>query len=202
MINTKELTQAIVEENKSMDNKIIEDAMRTILKELGEDIEREGLLDTPKRVAKMYREVFQGIGIAPETALTTTFAEDYEGIVTVKDITFYTFCEHHIIPFFGKAHIGYIPNGRVVGLSKFARLVELSSQRPQVQERMTTQIANAIENVLQPKGVIVTLEAEHLCMCARGVKKPGTKTVTTIKKGLFASDVSLCEEFERSISRD
>lgn len=185
-----------------LNNCVIEEAMRQILSELGEDITREGLLDTPKRVAKMYREVFQGIGIDPETALTTTFSEDYDGIVTVKDITFYTFCEHHIIPFFGKAHIGYIPNERVVGLSKFARLVELTSQRPQVQERMTTQIANAIENVLKPKGVIVTLEAQHLCMCARGVKKPGTKTVTTIKKGLFTTDVTLCEEFERSISRD
>lgn len=189
-------------DNNEVKNQIIEEAMRTILSELGEDVTREGLLDTPKRVAKMYREVFQGIGIDPETALTTTFAEDYDGVVTVKDITFYTFCEHHIIPFFGKAHIGYIPNGRVVGLSKFARLVELTAQRPQVQERMTTQIANAIETVLQPKGVIVTLEAEHLCMCARGIKKPGTKTVTTIKKGLFAKEVSLCEEFERSISRN
>lgn len=203
MINTKEMLKHSVENSKDFsDNRIIEDAIRMILSELGEDIGREGLIDTPKRVAKMYREVFQGIGIAPETALTTTFAEDYEGIVTVKDITFYTFCEHHIIPFFGKAHIGYIPNGRVVGLSKFARLIELTSQRPQVQERMTTQVANAIEDVLKPKGVIVTLEAEHLCMCARGVKKPGTKTVTTVKKGLFTKDVSLCEEFERSISRN
>ncbi len=184
------------------DNLVLEAAVRTILGELGEDITREGLLETPKRVAKMYREVFQGIGIEPATALTTTFAEEYDGIVTVKDITFYTFCEHHIIPFFGKAHIGYIPNGRVVGLSKFARLVELTSQRPQVQERMTTQIATAIENVLQPKGVIVTLEAEHLCMCARGIKKPGTKTVTTIKRGLFAEDVALCEEFARAVAKD
>ncbi|WP_284036409.1 GTP cyclohydrolase I FolE [Neobacillus sp. 114] len=182
-------------------NAVIEEAMRTILSELGEDVTREGLLDTPKRVAKMYREVFQGIGVDPESALTTTFKEDYDGIVTVKDITYYTFCEHHIIPFFGKVHVGYIPDGRVVGLSKFARLVELVSQRPQVQERMTKQIADAIMNVLKPKGVIVTVEGQHLCMCARGVKKPGTSTVTTIKKGVFAESIALCEEFERSIAR-
>lgn len=202
---TYQATKNIVssqEFEESMRTAMIEDCIRTILSQIGEDITREGLLDTPKRVAKMYREVFGGVGVNPAEALTTTFAEDYDGIVTVKDITYYTFCEHHLIPFFGKAHIGYIPNGRVVGLSKFARLVELTSQRPQVQERMTNQIANAIETVLQPKGVIVTIEGEHLCMCARGVKKPGTSTVTTIKKGLFAEDVALCEEFERSIARN
>lgn len=202
MIGNRTILEVVENSSEEQDNLVLEAAVRTILAELGENITREGLLDTPKRVAKMYREVFKGVGVDPETALTTTFAEDYDGIVTVKDITYYTFCEHHLIPFFGKAHIGYIPNGRVVGLSKFARLVELTAQRPQVQERMTTQIANAIANVLQPKGVIVTIEGEHLCMCARGVKKPGTKTVTTIKKGLFAEDVALCEEFERSIARD
>ncbi|WP_110929598.1 GTP cyclohydrolase I FolE [Bacillus massiliglaciei] len=183
------------------ENDKIEESVSAILTALGEDVSREGLLDTPKRVAKMYREVFSGIGVDPKEALTTTFAEDYDGIVTVKDITYYTFCEHHLIPFFGKAHIGYIPNGRVVGLSKFARLVELSSKRPQVQERMTNEIANAIHTVLQPKGVIVTVEGSHLCMCARGVKKPGASTVTTIKKGSFAENTALCEEFERAVSR-
>ncbi|MFD2372140.1 GTP cyclohydrolase I FolE [Brevibacillus sp. GCM10020057] len=182
-------------------NDVIEEGIRNILKEIGEDPEREGLLDTPKRVAKMYREVFSGVGVNPETALTTTFEEQYDGIITVKDISYYTFCEHHIIPFYGKAHIGYIPDGRIVGLSKFARLVELVSQRPQVQERMTTQIADAIRNVLNPKGVIVTVEGTHLCMCARGIKKPGTVTVTTVKKGLFAENTALCEEFERSLAR-
>ena len=202
---TYQATRNIVsrqEFEESMRTALIEDSIKTILSQIGEDVTREGLLDTPKRVAKMYREVFAGVGVNPAEALTTTFAEDYDGIVTVKDITYYTFCEHHLIPFFGKAHIGYIPNGRVVGLSKFARLVELTSQRPQVQERMTNQIANAIETVLQPKGVIVTIEGAHLCMCARGVKKPGTSTVTTIKKGLFAENVALCEEFERSIARN
>jgi GTP cyclohydrolase I len=183
-------------------NVALEDSIRTILEEIGENPNREGLLDTPRRVAKMYREVFSGVGINPETALTTTFEEDYDGIITVKDITYFTFCEHHLIPFYGKAHIGYIPDGRIVGLSKFARLVELVSQRPQVQERMTGQIADAIVKVLSPKGAIVTVEGTHLCMCARGVKKPGTATVTTLKKGLFVENTALCEEFERSLSRN
>ncbi|MGZ0052240.1 GTP cyclohydrolase I FolE [Brevibacillus gelatini] len=192
--------QPLVTSNR-IQNDVIEESIRNILKEIGENPEREGLLDTPKRVAKMYREVFSGVGVNPETALTTTFEEQYDGMITVKDITYYTFCEHHIIPFYGKAHIGYIPDGRIVGLSKFARLVELVSQRPQVQERMTTQIADAIWNVLNPKGVIVTVEGTHLCMCARGIKKPGTATVTTVKKGLFAENPALCEEFDRSLVR-
>ncbi|WP_428911899.1 GTP cyclohydrolase I FolE [Niallia sp. Krafla_26] len=181
---------------------LLENHIHEILGLIGEDTTREGLVDTPKRVAKMYQEVFAGIGIPPETALTTTFEEDYEGMVVVKDIFYYTFCEHHLIPFFGKAHIGYIPNGRVVGLSKFARLVELVSKRPQVQERMTQQIADAIMKVLEPEGVIVSVEGQHLCMCARGVKKPGSSTVTTVKKGVFKIDTSLVDEFERTILRD
>jgi GTP cyclohydrolase I len=183
-------------------NDSLEDSIRTVLEQIGENPNREGLLDTPKRVAKMYREVFSGVGVNPETALTTTFQEDYDGIITVKDIAYYTFCEHHLIPFYGKAHIGYIPDGRIVGLSKFARLMELVSGRPQVQERMTQQVASAVINVLKPKGVIVTVEGTHLCMCARGVKKPGTSTVTTVKKGIFAENVALCEEFDRSLARD
>lgn len=188
--------------NNHVNNNILEESIRAILEELGENPEREGLLDTPKRVAKMYREVFAGVGVNPEVALTTTFKEQYDGMITVKDISYYTFCEHHLIPFFGTAHIGYIPDERIVGLSKFARLVELVSQRPQVQERMTQQIASAIMNVLQPKGVIVTVEGTHLCMCARGVKKPGTSTVTTVKKGDFYENRSLCEEFERALIKN
>lgn len=181
---------------------LIEEHVRAILDLIGEDTTREGILETPKRVAKMYGEVFAGVGVDPETALTTTFAEDYDGMVVVKDINYYTFCEHHLIPFFGKAHIGYIPKGRVIGLSKFARLVELVSQRPQVQERMTTQMADAIMNVLNPEGVIVSVEGQHLCMCARGVKKPGSATVTTVKRGAFQNNVALVEEFERALARD
>lgn len=181
---------------------LLEEHIRAILELIGEDPEREGLLDTPKRVAKMYEEVFAGVGVNPETALTTTFEEEYEGLVIVKDINYYTFCEHHLIPFFGKAHIGYIPNGRVVGLSKFARLVELVSKRPQVQERITQQIADAIMNILKPEGVIVSVEGQHLCMCARGVKKPGSSTVTTVKKGVFKENDALVQEFERALLRD
>ncbi|EPZ44516.1 GTP cyclohydrolase I [Alicyclobacillus acidoterrestris ATCC 49025] len=182
-------------------HQLITDHIRSLLQLIGENPNREGLLDTPNRVAKMYEEVFAGVGIAPETALTTTFAEDYEGMVIVKDIDYYTFCEHHLIPFYGKAHIAYLPSGRVVGLSKFARLVELVSKRPQVQERMTQQIADAVMNVLEPKGVIVTLDGIHLCMCARGVKKPGTSTVTTVKLGAFSEHASLVQEFEQALSR-
>lgn len=182
-------------------NAAMEDSIRKILKEIGEDPAREGLLDTPSRVAKMYREVFAGVGIEPEMALTTTFREDYDGLITVRDISYYTFCEHHLIPFFGKAHIGYIPDGKIVGLSKFARLVELVSQRPQVQERMSMQIASAIMRVLEPKGVIVMVEGTHLCMCARGIKKPGTATVTTVKKGVFADQAELCRQFEQAVAR-
>lgn len=183
-------------------NDLLEENVRSILTLIGEDPDREGLVDTPKRVAKMYREVFSGVGIDPKIALTTTFKEDYDGLVMVKDITYYTFCEHHLIPFFGRAHIGYIPNGRVVGLSKFARLVELVSKRPQVQERMTEQIADAIMTVLEPDGVMVSVEGTHLCMCARGIKKPGTMTVTTVKKGVFKENIHLAEEFQQSLLRD
>jgi GTP cyclohydrolase IA len=186
---------------KEMDVHKIEEHIRAILELIGENPDREGLLDTPKRVAKMYKEVFAGVNEAPETALTTTFAEDYDGLVVVKDIRYYTFCEHHLVPFYGIAHIGYIPDGRVVGLSKFARLVELAAARPQVQERMTEQIARAVMNVLQPKGVMVSIEGTHLCMCARGVKKPGSSTVTVVKKGCFQEDYSHVEEFERAVSR-
>ncbi|MFC4557786.1 GTP cyclohydrolase I FolE [Virgibacillus kekensis] len=186
---------------KTLEKGILEEYVRGILEVIGEDPCREGLLETPKRVAKMYREVFAGIGVAPETALTTTFdAEGYEGMIVVKDIDYYTFCEHHLIPFFGKVHIGYIPDKQIVGLSKFARLVELTAQRPQVQERMTDQIAKAISNVLQPKGVMVKLAGQHLCMCARGVKKPGSSTVTSVKKGAFLESESLVREFESNIA--
>jgi GTP cyclohydrolase I len=202
ILSGREMLMKTIMKNTFAKSDILADSIRTVLEEIGENPDREGLLDTPKRVAKMYREVFAGVGIDPETALTTTFEETFDGIITVKDISYYTFCEHHLIPFFGKAHIGYIPDGRIVGLSKFARLTELVAARPQVQERMTQQIADAVMNVLQPKGVIVTVEGAHLCMCARGVKKPGTSTVTTVKRGVFQGSIALCEEFERAVARD
>ena len=185
---------------ETVEKAVLEEYLRALLEMIGEDPNREGLLETPHRVAKMLKEVFAGVGVPPEEALTTTFeSEGYDGMIVVKDIDYYTFCEHHLIPFFGKASIGYIPDDRIVGLSKFARLVELASKRPQVQERMTQQIAQAIETVLQPKGVIVMLEGQHLCMCARGVKKPGSATVTTVKKGVFKENNSLVREFEKNI---
>nr|WP_323741801.1 GTP cyclohydrolase I FolE [Salinibacillus xinjiangensis] len=187
--------------NHTLEKANVANHIRAVLEAIGENPNREGLLDTPDRVAKMYDEVFAGVGIDPKTALTTTFdSEGYEGMVVVKDIDYYTFCEHHLIPFFGKAHIAYIPNERIVGLSKFARLVELVSKRPQVQERMTQQIAEAIHKVLDPKGVMVAIEGQHLCMCARGVKKTGTSTVTTVKKGVYLDDASLVREFERNMT--
>lgn len=193
--------EGLMMEVKPLKEGLLEEYIRMTIELIGENPNREGLLETPQRVAKMYKEVFSGIGIDPATALTTTFeSEGYDGMIVVKDIDYYTFCEHHFIPFFGKAHIGYLPGQRIVGLSKFARLVELASKRPQVQERMTSQIATAINDVLNPAGVIVSLEGQHLCMCARGVKKPGSSTITMVKKGLFRQDETLVREFENSIS--
>lgn len=167
----------------------IEEAVRSILEAIGEDPNREGLLDTPKRVAKMYEEVFMGIGQDPEEYFETIFGEEHEELVLVKDIPFYSMCEHHLVPFFGKAHVAYIPrNGRVTGLSKLARAVEAVAKRPQLQERITSTVANAIMEKLEPHGVMVIVEAEHMCMTMRGVKKPGSKTVTSAVRGVLAED--------------
>lgn len=167
----------------------LEEAVRLILEAIGEDPNREGLLDTPKRVAKMYEEVFSGLNEDPERYFETIFSEDHEELVLVKDIPFYSMCEHHLVPFFGKAHVAYLPqNGRITGLSKLARAVEAVSKRPQLQERITSTIANAIMDKLEPHGVMVVVEAEHMCMTMRGVKKPGSKTVTTAVRGIFKDD--------------
>ncbi|HEY4552753.1 MAG TPA: GTP cyclohydrolase I FolE [Bacillaceae bacterium] len=167
----------------------IEEAVRLILEAIGEDPSREGLLDTPKRVAKMYEEVFSGLGEDPEQYFETIFGEEHEELVLVKDIPFFSMCEHHLVPFFGKAHVAYIPrNGRVAGLSKLARAVEAVSKRPQLQERITSTVADAMMKKLEPHGVMVVLEAEHMCMTMRGVKKPGSKTVTSAVRGIFLKD--------------
>ncbi|WP_174734017.1 GTP cyclohydrolase I FolE [Mesobacillus harenae] len=169
----------------------IEEAVRLILEAVGEDPNREGLLDTPKRVAKMYEEVFEGLNQDPKEYFDTIFGEDHEEMVLVKDIQFHSMCEHHLVPFFGRAHIAYIPrNGKVTGLSKLARAVEAVTRRPQLQERITSTIANAILEKLDPHGVMVVVEAEHMCMTMRGVRKPGSKTVTSAVRGVFADDVS------------
>jgi len=161
--------------------------VREILLAIGEDPERDGLRDTPARVARAYAEQFAGLRQHPEDMLSTVFDADHDEMVLVRDIELYSTCEHHLTPFFGCAHVGYIPNekGQITGLSKLARLVDLYARRPQVQERMTSQIADAMMNVLEPRGVIVVIEAEHLCMSMRGVRKPGAKTVTSAVRGIF-----------------
>ncbi|HEV3382976.1 MAG TPA: GTP cyclohydrolase I FolE [Trebonia sp.] len=176
-----------VPEVPGVDQERIRRAVREILLAVGEDPDRDGLLDTPARVARMYAEQFMGLRQRPEDVLTTVFDSEHDEIVLVKDIEMYSMCEHHLVPFFGKAHIGYIPNekGRITGLSKLARLVDVYARRPQVQERMTCQVADALMRVLEPRGVIVVLEAEHLCMAMRGVRKPGSKTVTSAVRGIF-----------------
>ena len=171
-------------------------AVREILLAIGEDPDRDGLRETPARVARMYDEVFAGIGNHPESALTTVFDADHDEMVVVRDINLASTCEHHLVPWIGVAHIGYIPNdsGQITGLSKLARLVDLYAKRPQVQERLTSQVADALEDNLKPRGVIVVVEAEHLCMTIRGVKKPGARTVTSAVRGQFRDSASTRSE--------
>ena len=170
----------------------IERAVREILLAIGEDPDRDGLRNPPARVARACEEQFSGLGQEPESVLTTVFDAGHDEMVLVRDIDFYATCEHHLIPFFGVAHVGYIPNGKgqLTGLSKLARLVDLYARRPQVQERMTSQVADALMNVLEPSGVIVVIEAEHLCMAMRGVRKPGARTVTSAVRGSFRDNES------------
>lgn len=164
----------------------LEQAIYQLLEALGENPEREGLIETPKRVAKMYQEMFSGLNEDPKDQFTAVFTENHDEAVLVKDIPFYSMCEHHLVPFYGVAHVAYLPSdGRVTGLSKLARAVEVASKRPQLQERLNAQVADALEEALQPKGVFVMLEAEHMCMTMRGIKKPGSKTVTTVARGIF-----------------
>lgn len=175
----------------TMDINKIEQAVRMIIEAIGDDPEREGLLDTPKRVAKMYSEVFQGIGKDPKEYFATIFSEEHEELVLVKDIPFYSMCEHHLVPFYGLAHVAYIPKGgKVTGLSKLARAVEAVAMRPQLQERITSTVADSIVETLEPHGVMVIVEAEHMCMTMRGVKKPGSKTVTSAVRGIFEKDAA------------
>jgi len=178
------------EPSTPMDLDRIERAVREILEAIGENPDRDGLVRTPERVARMYAEIFGGLHEDPAQHLTVTFEAEHDEMVLVRDIPLYGACEHHLIPFAGRAHVAYIPgpDGRITGLSKIARLVEGFARRPQVQERLTTQIADALATVLQPDGVLVMIEAEHLCMSMRGVKKPGTLTVTSAVRGLFKTN--------------
>ncbi|WP_025681921.1 GTP cyclohydrolase I FolE [Paenibacillus maysiensis] len=181
---------------KAADNRDkIEYHVEQILQLIGEDPKREGLLETPSRVARMYEEIFAGYEVDPRDALGVTFDENHEELVIVKDIVYYSQCEHHMAPFFGKVHIGYVPSGKIVGLSKLARLVEAVTRRLQVQERITSQIADILNEAVSAHGVMVVVEGEHLCMCARGVKKPGSKTVTSAVRGTFRDDAAQRAEF-------
>ena len=180
-----------------VDEKEIKKAVTSIITAIGENPAREGLIDTPKRVAEMYSELFAGMNMDPIAELKVAYELGHREMVILKDIPFYSMCEHHLLPFFGVVHVGYIPDisGRVVGISKFARVVEIFARRPQIQERMTTQIADAIMEGLQPQGAAVVIQAEHLCMVMRGVKKPGTNIITSAIRGSFRQKAASRAEF-------
>jgi len=178
-----------------MDQNKIKEGVRLLLEGIGEDITREGLVETPDRIARMYEEICAGYTQEPAEVLSKVFSVEDSEMVMEKDITFYSMCEHHMMPFFGKAHIAYIPKNKVVGISKLARTVEIYARRLQIQERMTCQIADAIMDSLDADGVMVVLEAEHLCMTMRGVKKPGSTTLTVATRGVFATDENLKRQF-------
>lgn len=172
-----------------MDREKIEEAVKLFLEGIGEDVNREGLQDTPRRISAMCEELFEGLAMTPEEHLSRVFDASNNEMIIEKDIPFYSVCEHHFLPFYGKVHVAYIPDGKVVGLSKIARTVEVFARRPQIQEQLTAQIADAFMEYLKPQGVIVMIEAEHMCMTMRGIKKPGSKTVTYVCRGI-------CEEKE------
>ena len=174
----------------SVDKKKIEQAVRLLLQAIGEDVNREGLRETPERVARMYEEIYGQGEEDPRISLRKQFNEEHHEMVLVKDIPFFSMCEHHLMPFFGRAHVAYIPNGRIVGISKLARVVEAFARRPQVQERMTGQIADTINEELKPQGVAVICEAVHTCMTMRGVKKPGATVITSAMRGGFRNKIS------------
>ncbi len=181
-------TAAVGGGNPQVDLPRIERAVREILAAVGEDPDREGLLETPARVARMYAELFAGLHLQPARHLQRVFTEDYDELVLVRDISFNSMCEHHLLPFIGVAHVGYLPRGKVVGLSKRARVVDEVSRKPQVQERMTHQVADLLQHELDPKGVVVVIEASHSCMTIRGIRKPGSLTITSAVRGLFKTN--------------
>ncbi|MCD7837140.1 MAG: GTP cyclohydrolase I FolE [Lachnospiraceae bacterium] len=178
----------------------VKEAVRLLLEGIGEDVNREGLVDTPDRIARMFDEIYGGMDEDAGEQLSKVFTVDNSEMVLEKDIVFYSMCEHHLMPFYGRAHVAYIPDGRVVGLSKLARTVEIYARRPQIQERMTGEIADAIMKHLAPKGVMVLLEAEHMCMTMRGIKKPGSKTVSSAARGIFENNEELQNRFYQMLS--
>ncbi len=184
---------------KMIDHEKIEQSVRLFLEGIGEDVSREGLKDTPERIARMCEELYGGMEEDASEHLSKTFSVDSSEMVIERDITFYSTCEHHVLPFYGKAHIAYIPDGKVVGLSKLARTVEVYARRLQLQEQLTGQIADALMEHMQPKGALVMIEAEHMCMTMRGIKKPGSRTVTLVRRGVFETDPVLEERFFRML---
>ena len=197
------ITQVEREHVPPFDQERAEAAVRELLIAVGEDPDREGLLETPARVARAYRELLCGMRLRPEEVLTTTFDLGHDEMILVKDIELWSMCEHHLVPFTGVAHVGYIPNddGRITGLSKVARLVDVYARRPQVQERLTTQVADAMMEILEARGAIVVIEAEHLCMTMRGVRKPGSKTVTSAVRGVMHNAATRSEAMSLIMSR-
>ena len=180
---------------ETVDQAAVRDAVRRILEAIGEDPDREGLVDTPRRIAEMYGELFAGLRQDPRDVLSAGFQESHREMVILKNIPFYSLCEHHFLPFHGQAHVGYVPQGRIVGASKIARVVDILARRPQMQERLTSQIADAIVEGLSPDGVAVIIEAEHLCMTMRGVQKPGTTLITSAIRGAFRRRAVTRSEF-------
>ena len=180
---------------ETVDQAGVRDAVRRIIEAIGEDPSREGLLDTPRRIAEMYEELFTGLHQDPREVLSTSFQESHREMVILKNIPFYSLCEHHFLPFHGQAHVGYVPQGRIVGASKIARVVDILARRPQLQERLTGQVADAITDGLSPDGVAVVIEAEHLCMTMRGVQKPGTTLITSAIRGAFRRRAVTRSEF-------
>jgi GTP cyclohydrolase I len=181
----EDATSGLLGESAGVDEERVAAAVREILIAIGEDPQRPDLVDTPRRIARMYQEMFTGIHFDPRQILRESLDESHNEMVIVRDIPFFSLCEHHLLPFYGVAHVGYFPSGRVVGISKLARVVEAFARRPQVQERLTTQIADCIDECLNPSGVAVVMEAEHLCMTMRGVKKPGSRVITSAVRGAF-----------------
>ncbi len=181
----EDATAGLLKDTAGVDEERAAAAVRELIAAIGEDPDRPGLADTPQRIARMYQELFAGVHFDPRQILRESLEEAHNEMVIVRDIPFYSLCEHHLLPFYGVAHVGYVPSGRVVGISKLARVVEAFAKRPQVQERLTTQVAECIQECLQPNGVAVVIEAEHLCMTMRGVKKPGSRVITSAVRGAF-----------------
>ena len=203
MVDATDLTRATTRRECTYDAEGVRKAIHDLLVAIGEDPERDGLRDTPERVSRAYREIFAGLWQEPEDVLTTTFELGHDEMVLVKDIEVRSQCEHHLVPFTGVAHVGYIPSvdGRITGLSKLARLVDVFARRPQVQERMTTQIADSLMRILEPRGVIVVVECEHLCMSMRGVRKPGSRTITSAVRGQLRDPATRAEAMSLIVAR-